>query len=91
MKEASELQAIVRALAVVWRARPLASDSAEGIGRWWFDMEDKVTLNELEKALDWMVRQGLITEVQAADGRCRYCRTAGDDQFDALLAGSRSG
>jgi hypothetical protein len=88
MDDASDLQVIVRALAVIWLARPLASDTAEGIGRWWFDWEGKVTNNDLVSALDWMVQQELISEIDAVDGRCRYYRIASDDRFKALLAGS---
>jgi len=85
MNGAADLRTIVRALATLWMARPLASDSAEGIARWWFDWEGKVTNNELVAALDWLVQQELIAEVDTVDGRCRYYRIAGDEEFIALL------
>jgi hypothetical protein len=79
------MREIVRALATVWMARPLAADSAEGIARWWFDWEGRVTNNELVAALDWLVRHELIAAVETVDGRCRYYRIAGDEEFLALL------
>jgi hypothetical protein len=90
MDGASDLHTIVRALAEVWLARPQASDTAEGIGRWWFDREGIVTNKELVNALEWMVRHELIAEVDAVDGRCRYCRAASDDQFIAVIVGTAS-
>lgn len=88
MDDASDLLVIARALAGTWLASPLASDTAEGIAHWWFDWEGKVTKNDLAAALDWMVEQELIMKIDAADGRCRYCRIASDAKLIALLAGS---
>ncbi len=85
MSGASDRREIVRALATVWIARPLAADSAEGIARWWFDWEGKVTNNELVAALEWLVRRGLIAAVDTVDGRCRYYRIASDEEFIAVL------
>lgn len=85
MGGASDRREIVRALAAVWMARPLAADSAEGIARWWFDWEGKVTNNELVAALDWLVRHELIAAVDTVDGRCRYYRIARDEEFIAVL------
>ena len=85
MTDAPESHAAIRALAQYLRDHPHASDSAEGIRRWWLPEGLSVTLDELEKALTWMKQQGLIDDTQAADGRVRFRRIASDDQLDALV------
>lgn len=85
MNDAPEPHAAIRALAQYLRDHPRASDSAEGIRRWWLPLGLSVTSDELEKALTWMKQQGLIDDTRGADGRVRYRRIAGDAQLDALL------
>ncbi|MGO1068747.1 hypothetical protein [Lysobacter sp. CA199] len=82
--------ACVRSLAGYLRANPQACDTAEGIRRWWFDSELEVDMEQLQDALDWMKRRGVIEESLAADGRRRYRRLAGDAQLAALLRAGRS-
>jgi hypothetical protein len=85
MDEGLDLDAIVCALAQYLRANPQASDTAEGIRRWWFDTELEVTMKRLEIALGWLRDRRVIEEVRALDGRMRYRRLASDTQLDALL------
>lgn len=86
MDNAPESHAAIRALAQYLRDRPRASDSADGIRRWWLEGL-VVTADELEKALTWMKQHGLIADTQAADGRVRYHRIATDAQLDAVVRG----
>lgn len=87
MTDAPESHAAIRALAQHLRDHPHASDSAEGIRRWWLPEGLSVTSEELEKALTWMKQQGLIDDTQAADGRVRFRRIASDEQLDAIVRG----
>jgi hypothetical protein len=89
MDENSAVSACVKALASYMRANPHACDTAEGIHRWWFGTEHEVAMDELQEALDWMKRCGVIEETVAADGRRRYRRLAGDALLGALLTQRR--
>ncbi len=86
MKDDPELQAIVRALAHYLYANPLASDSAGGIRRWWFDEEFLGPEYLLDRAIYWMKEHGLIEELAGSDGRVRWRRIGSDEQMRALLA-----
>ncbi len=84
MDNVPDLHTLVRNLARYLRDNPNASDSAEGIRRWWFADGVVVTADELDKALRWMRQRGLIEETVAADGRVRYRRSCSDAQLDAV-------
>ncbi len=86
MNNAPDLHTLVCNLARYLRDNPEASDSAEGICRWWFADGMVVAADELDKALFWMKQSGLITETVAADGRVRYRRCCSDAQLDAVAA-----
>ena len=81
----SDLPALVRTLARYMRDKPLARDSAEGIHQWWLPDGHTVTAEEIEKALDWMKHNNLVSETVAADGRVRFGRAASDAELDALI------
>ncbi len=85
MNEAPEPHAAIRALAQYLRDHPHASDSTEGIRRWWLPLGLSMTTDEMEMALTWMKQQRLIDDARGADGRVRYRRIAGDAQLDAIL------
>jgi Fe2+ or Zn2+ uptake regulation protein len=78
MNDDPEMTAIVRALAKYLRANPLACDAPDGIIRWWLASQS-VSMEKLLQALDWMKQQGLVQEMEAADGRLRYRRSASDE------------
>jgi hypothetical protein len=80
-----QVVAVVEALACYLRANPLASDTAEGICRWWLD-RDLGRMKEVMRALELMEQEHLIEAVVAADGRLRYRRVGTDAQFDRLIA-----
>ena len=44
------------------------------------------TQEELVQALSWMEEQGLVEELEAADGRLRYRRRGPDAMFQAMIA-----
>ena len=76
---------VVCALARYLRANPLACDSLDGISRWWLAAHP-VTPEELVEALSWMKEQGLVEELEAADGRLRYRRRGPEAMFQAMIA-----
>ena len=78
--------AIVRQLLMYTHANPNASDSAEGIARWWLDPRVCVDLQALGEALDFLVERGVFAERLAADGRRSYRRIGTDRQLQQLLA-----
>ena len=82
--ESSETE-VVRALALYLLASPLASDTADGIRRWWLGAQGAPSLDQVTKALDTMKMLGLIEVTYAADGRRRYRRCGDDAQLARLV------
>jgi Fe2+ or Zn2+ uptake regulation protein len=69
-------------------ANPEGCDTAEGIARWW--LQSAPNRESLMRALHWLIEQGFMDEVVAADGHTRYRRrngagAAGSDWLHALL------
>jgi hypothetical protein len=85
MNQGSQIQATVSALISYLRANPDASDTAEGIHRWWLDTKLVITMEQLEIAVGWLCKRRAIEEVRALDGRLRYRRIASDALLDELL------
>ena len=77
--------AIVLVLARYLRAHPAASDSLEGIARWWFDGEEDPLIDEVNEALHQLVRHGGMQAFVAADGRTRYAMASGAPALDAAV------
>ena len=84
--EDTDVMAIVRAVANYLRVNPCACDTADGIGRWWIESLH-ATPDALSRALDWMKASGLVEELEAADGRLRYRRSASEMQLMAAVEG----
>lgn len=82
------LQPTVRELARYLIEHPLASDTAEGIARWWLG-EAGAEPWRLQPALDWMKASALLEETVAADGRRRYRRGVEIGVLRALLSAHR--
>lgn len=61
----------VQALMAYWRAHPHASDTLEGICRWWLNADASLA-PWVEPALRWLVERGHVLAHQASDGRVRY-------------------
>lgn len=87
MNDETSHNRIMRALAAYLKANPLASDTADGIRRWWLGSEWAPSLDEVVRALETMKTMGLIKVTYAADGRQRYSRCASDAQLAAFVAG----
>ncbi len=58
-----------------WQHHPLASDTADGIQRWWLAGAAGVSVGALTGALAWLADVGLVQRAQAADGRTRFRRS----------------
>jgi Fe2+ or Zn2+ uptake regulation protein len=84
MGEGPEVFAIACAIARYVSANPRASDTAEGIYRWW-PGADEGSMGQLVRALDWMKEQGLMEEHFALDGRARYRRSAKEADLQRML------
>lgn len=84
MGEDGEVFAVACAVALYISANPLASDTAEGIYRWWLGGAE-CSMDELLRALAWMKEQGLMEEQVALDGRARYRRSATDAELRRML------
>ena len=80
---------VVQLLSSHWCANPLASDTPDGMHRWWLPASHEFTLEQIDAALAWMVRRGLVLENTTADGRIRYCRSpsASQAELERLAAG----
>jgi hypothetical protein len=72
--------AAVQELTAYWLAHPHASDTLEGICRWWLSAASS-SQPLVEQALQWLVERGVVVAHRAADGRVRY----------RLADGARSG
>ncbi|MBI3157432.1 MAG: hypothetical protein HYZ20_18790 [Burkholderiales bacterium] len=71
------MPALVPALARYVASHTDASDTADGITRWWFAEDLAVALDDVEDALRWMHDRGALTRIDAADGRVRWRRAEG--------------
>jgi len=76
---------LVRDLLMYVHANPDASDSAQGIARWWLDPKKEVDVQVLADALKFLVDKGVFAERVAADGRRSYRRSCSDAALLELL------
>lgn len=84
MSQIASQRELIGRLARYLRVNPLASDTREGIARWWLGV-DCVDPAILDDALAWLVVDGVVECVHAADGRVRYRRVALGGLIDARL------
>jgi len=77
---------IAFALVRYLRLHPQASDTAEGIARWWLRGEIDMDVRRVQQALDWMNEAGLIESIHAGDGRKRYRRSSDTVEFERRVA-----
>jgi len=81
-----QTKTLVRDLLMYVQANPNASDSAQGIARWWLDPSKEVDVQVLEDALKFLVDKGVFAERLVADGRRSYRRSGSDSTLLELLA-----
>jgi len=62
---------VVQELMAYWRAHPQASDTVEGICRWWFAAGPSPQ-PVVQRALAWLQEGGWVQAHRQADGRVRY-------------------
>jgi hypothetical protein len=84
MNHDAAIQEIARGVACYLCQNPNACDEAQGIARWWLAAGHTYSDVQIELALSWLVRWGLVGAVHAADGRVRYA--ARERQLDDLKA-----
>jgi len=82
---ASDVTATVRGVAAYLSRNPDASNTLDGIARWWLD-DETIPIDHVKRALDWMQARHLLKVVVAADGRLRYRRSATDAELAQALA-----
>jgi len=77
---------LVRRLSRYLRDNPLASDTPEGIARWWLQLDWLTHEESLDEALARLVSSGYVEGVRGPDGRVRYRRSHAEGVDDALAA-----
>lgn len=83
---APDVMTIVSHLSRYWRQHPDACDTAEGIARWWIDLEPQpVPAALVQGALGWMSACGVVEALHAIDGRVRYRRAGTGAELAAKL------
>ena len=55
-----------------WQEHRFASDTAEGMQRYWLPEVHGTTTQQFQTALDWLDDRELVEPVRAGDGRIRY-------------------
>jgi len=53
-------------------SNPHASDTLDGIGRWWLTNANSVSREDLSRALDKLVAEGRFDTHISPDGQCRW-------------------
>ena len=71
MDAPQDCSTVVEELVAYWLRHPHASDTLEGICRWWLS-DAPVPMPRVEAALAWLVERGAVTVYPSADGRVRY-------------------
>ncbi|MGH7619531.1 MAG: hypothetical protein ACREPM_20135 [Gemmatimonadaceae bacterium] len=77
---------LVRRLSRYLRDNPLASDTPEGIARWWLQMDWVTNGRHLDEAIARLMSSGCVEGVRGPDGRVRYRRVQADGVAGILAA-----
>lgn len=51
---------------------PKAADSVEGIMQWWLPQHERVDMEDLQQALDYLVETRAVSRIVLPDGRMLY-------------------
>jgi hypothetical protein len=69
--------ALITAIEAYVATNPAAADSAEGVARWWLGLKGlDASVQEVEAALDQLVKRQRLRRVTLADGNWLYCGNA---------------
>jgi hypothetical protein len=82
MEPDDEVMRLVQLLRRYLRENPLASDTREGIQRWWIGNAAAPNEVALEAALLWMIGEHLLEGITGPDGRVRYRRLQTKDDVE---------
>ena len=63
---------IADALLEYVESNPHASDTLDGIGRWWLANDETISREDLSRALDKLVADGRFEIYTSPDGHCRW-------------------
>lgn len=75
------VDAVVAAVVAHLQAHPLAADSAVGVARWWLGAEHAgIALEDVEAALETMVRSGVLRRLRLVDGTALYSQAVATRQ-----------
>lgn len=85
MSAAFDPMPVIQALVAYLSAHPQASDTAEGMARWWL-RDDAIEVARLEQALELMEQGGLMERTTAGDGRVRWRRSGDAATFERAYA-----
>ncbi len=72
MTDTESQQWALHHLVSYWQRRPQASDTLEGIVRWWLPQDGRPGMAAVAQALALLVARGVVQMAPAADGRVRY-------------------
>ena len=81
-----ETTILVRRLSRYLHDNPLASDTPEGIARWWLQLEWATNEDTLAEALAHLVSSRCVEGVRGPDGRVRYRRSQAEGVGEGLAA-----
>lgn len=71
--DAAPVDAVVAAVVAHLQAHPLAADSALGVARWWIGGGHAgASLDDVETALELLVRRGVLRRLRLVDGTALY-------------------
>jgi hypothetical protein len=79
------LRPALRELCRYLRDNPQASDTVQGMQRWWMPHDTPLTEHEIAMALNWMKQRGWVDTLQGADGRLRWRRSTSVAQLEDAL------
>ena len=84
--EDAEIRALGDEIMRYLKTHPSAADTADGIVRFWIPRQRAAELTaKVQQALDYLVEQGQINEVELAGGQVIYSGSAGKTEEDRDL------
>jgi hypothetical protein len=72
--EHAQMERVIAALVAYLDKHPTASDTLEGISRWWLPEAVSHSRTDVERALERLCAQGKIEKCSKADGQIHFRR-----------------